>query len=121
MTTKLTGALVAGALAVGILVGAAGTVLVHDARPSMNMMGDSSQMMGDSSQMMGDSSQMMGDSSQMMNMMGDSSQMMNMMGNSSQMMDMMGDSSQMMSDSSQMPMRGTDPAEHERHHPGTDK
>jgi len=111
MTTKLTGALVAGALAVGILVGAAGTVLVHDARPSMNMMGDSSQMMGDSSQMMGDSSQMMGDSSQMMNMMGDSSQMMNMMGNSSQ----------MMSDSSQMPMQETDPAEHERHHPGTDK
>ena len=31
MTTKLAGALVAGALAVGIMVGAAGTVLVHDA------------------------------------------------------------------------------------------
>lgn len=38
MSTKLNGALVGGALALGILVGAAGTVLVHDAtRPTMSM------------------------------------------------------------------------------------
>ncbi|HEX6140985.1 MAG TPA: hypothetical protein VF013_11080 [Candidatus Limnocylindria bacterium] len=40
MTTKLAAALAAAALAVGILVGAAGTVLVHDAtRPTMGMAG----------------------------------------------------------------------------------
>jgi hypothetical protein len=81
MTTKLTGALAAGALAVGILVGAAGTVLVHDAtRPSMGM--------GDMSQMQ-------------------------------QMMDMMGGG--MMGDAAEMPMRGVDPADHQRHHPGLDR
>lgn len=54
MTTKLAGALVAGALAIGILVGAAGTVLVHDPTgPAMGMgdMGQMHQMMGS---MMGD-------------------------------------------------------------------
>lgn len=62
MTTKLTGALAAGALAVGILVGAAGTVLVHDAtRPTIGMgdMGQMQQMMD----MMGGS--MMGDAADM--------------------------------------------------------
>ena len=45
MTNKLAGALAAGALTIGILVGAAGTVLVHDAtRPAMGM-GDMTQMM----------------------------------------------------------------------------
>jgi hypothetical protein len=54
MTTRLTGALAAGALAVGILVGAAGTVLVHDAtRPTMGM-GDMAQM-GQMMDMMGGS------------------------------------------------------------------
>jgi len=50
MTTKLVGAAAAATLAIGILVGAAGTVLVHDtSRPSMAMshMGD----MGDMGQM----------------------------------------------------------------------
>jgi hypothetical protein len=75
MTTRLTGALVAGALAVGMLVGAAGTVLVHDAtRPSMGT--------GD-----------MGQMHRTMTMMGDGIE---------------------------MPMRGVDSAEHQRHHPGAD-
>jgi hypothetical protein len=40
MTNKVAGALAAGALAVGVLVGAAGTVLVHDATgPAMGMNG----------------------------------------------------------------------------------
>lgn len=40
MTTKLAAALAAAALAVGILVGAAGSVLVHDAtRPTIDMAG----------------------------------------------------------------------------------
>lgn len=44
ITSKMTAAFAAGALAVGILVGAAGTVLVHDAaRPDMGM-GDMAQM-----------------------------------------------------------------------------
>jgi hypothetical protein len=44
MTTRLAAAVAAGTLAVGILVGAAGTVLVHDAtRPTMGM-GDMAQM-----------------------------------------------------------------------------
>jgi hypothetical protein len=57
MTTKLAGALAAGALAVGILVGAAGTALVTDATsPSMGMadmtqMHQMMDMMGDDSQM----------------------------------------------------------------------
>lgn len=76
MTTKLTGAIAAGALALGILVGAAGTVLVHDVtRPTMGM--------GE-------------------------------MGEMGQMMDMM--SGGMTSEGGDMPMRGVDPAEHERHH-----
>jgi hypothetical protein len=46
MTKKFASALAAGALAVGIVVGAAGTVVVHDAtRPAMGM-GDMTQMMG---------------------------------------------------------------------------
>lgn len=45
MTTKLAGALTAGALAVGILVGAAGTVLVHDVTGPAMGMGDMNQMM----------------------------------------------------------------------------
>ncbi|MEJ7802349.1 MAG: hypothetical protein WKH68_03115 [Candidatus Limnocylindria bacterium] len=47
MTTKLVGPFAAATLAIGILVGAAGTVLVHDtSRPSMAMtdMGDMGQM-----------------------------------------------------------------------------
>ena len=45
MTNKFPGAWAAGALTVGILVGAAGTVLVQDAtRPAMGM-GDMTQMM----------------------------------------------------------------------------
>jgi len=47
MTTKLVGPIAAATLAIGILVGAAGTVLVHDtSRPSMAMtdMGDMGQM-----------------------------------------------------------------------------
>jgi hypothetical protein len=40
MTARMTAGLVAGALAVGMLVGAAGTVLVHDAtRPGWHQMG----------------------------------------------------------------------------------
>ena len=60
MTTKLAGALAAGTLAIGILVGAAGTVLVHDATGASMAMGD----MGD----MGDMDQM----HQMMSTMGGS-------------------------------------------------
>jgi hypothetical protein len=86
MTTKLAGALAAGALAVGILVGAAGTVLVHDTtRPTMGM--------GDMTQMQ---------------------QMMDMMGGG-----MMGDG--MMGDGADMPMRGIDPADHQRHHSGANR
>jgi hypothetical protein len=40
MTTKLAAAFAAGALTVGILVGAAGTVLVHDATGADMRMGD---------------------------------------------------------------------------------
>lgn len=81
MTTQRTGALAAGALAVGILVGAAGTVLVHDAtRPTMGM--------GD-------------------------------MGQMQQVMDMMGGG--MMGEGANMPMRGGDPADHQRHHPGGER
>lgn len=44
MTTKLASALAAGALAIGILVGAAGTVLVHDTSGPAMGMGDMGQM-----------------------------------------------------------------------------
>ena len=44
MTTKLAAAFAAGALAVGILVGAAGTVVVHDAARPALAMGDMAQM-----------------------------------------------------------------------------
>jgi hypothetical protein len=57
MTKRLAGVVAAGVLAVGILVGAAGTVLVHDATGPMMDAGD----MGD-----------MGDMHQMMELMGDS-------------------------------------------------
>lgn len=76
MTPKLTGAIAAGTLAIGILVGAAGTVLVHDATRSSGGMADMTQM--------------------------------------HQMMDTMGRGEP-------MPMSGPDAAEHERHHPGTDR
>ncbi len=56
MTSKLAATVAAGALALGILVGAAGTALVHDAARPTTGMGD----MGD-----------MGDMGQMMEMMDD--------------------------------------------------
>ena len=45
MTNKFAGALAAGALTVGILVGAAGTVLIQDATGPAMGMGDMTQMM----------------------------------------------------------------------------
>lgn len=81
MSTKLTGALAAGALAVGILVGAAGTVLVHDATSPTMGMADMTQMQ----------------------------RMMNMMEGG------------MRGGGTDMPMRGIDPADHQRHHPGMDR
>lgn len=44
MTTKLVGALAAGTLALGILVGAAGTVLVHDTTGASLAMSDTGDM-----------------------------------------------------------------------------
>lgn len=54
MTTKLAGALAAGALAIGILLGAAGGVLVRDTTGPAMGMGDMGQMHQMMSSMMGD-------------------------------------------------------------------
>jgi hypothetical protein len=112
MTTKSVAPIAAGFLALGILVGAAGTIVVRDATTTdfadqMRGMTASAGSMGS----MGGMTSMMagGDMAGMMSMMGD--------GHLAEMPSMMGDAgSPMMPDASTAPDVSTSPEDHREHH-----
>jgi hypothetical protein len=101
MTTKTTGVIAAGFLAIGIVVGAAGTILARDdAAPDMaDRMRDMTSMMG-AGPMEGMSSMMGADH----------------MADMASMMSMMGGGSPMTPNASMTPGASMSPDEHESHH-----